>query len=154
MIATFFRDYRRTVAPVRTVHVVTPPTIFTCGVGLEVCRYEEKRDIFSSNSALRFWQFTCSLCCAGYAYVHVHTRTYTCSLVASSCAAMHTAHSHAHHNTKFCEENFHDHKSNHEIHKNIVPRKFGAIRYSCLPRKCDTPHICTFSRTSSLVRMG
>ena len=30
---------------------------------------------------------------------------------------------------KFREENFHDQKSNHEIHENIVPRKFGAIRY-------------------------
>ena len=29
----------------------------------------------------------------------------------------------------FCEENFCDQKANHEIHKNIVPRKFGAIRY-------------------------
>ena len=29
----------------------------------------------------------------------------------------------------FREENFRDQKSNHEIHENIVPRKFGAIRY-------------------------
>ena len=28
----------------------------------------------------------------------------------------------------FCEENFRDQNSNHEIHENIVPRKFGAIR--------------------------
>ena len=28
----------------------------------------------------------------------------------------------------FHEENFRDQKSNHEIHENIVPRKFGAIR--------------------------
>ena len=27
----------------------------------------------------------------------------------------------------FREENFHDQKSNHEIHENIMPRKFGAI---------------------------
>ena len=27
MIATFFRDYRRAAAPVRTIHVVAPPTI-------------------------------------------------------------------------------------------------------------------------------
>ena len=29
----------------------------------------------------------------------------------------------------FREENFHDQKANHEIHKIIVPRKFGAIWY-------------------------
>ena len=28
----------------------------------------------------------------------------------------------------FREENFCDQKSNHEIHENIVPQKFGAIR--------------------------
>ena len=27
-----------------------------------------------------------------------------------------------------CEENFRDQKSNHKIHKSIVPRKFEAIR--------------------------
>ena len=30
----------------------------------------------------------------------------------------------------FCEQNFCDLKVNHEIHKNIVPRKFGNIRYT------------------------
>ena len=54
VIATFFRDYRHAAAPARTVHVVAPPTIFTRGVGLEVCKCEEKREIFSSDSALRF----------------------------------------------------------------------------------------------------
>ena len=29
----------------------------------------------------------------------------------------------------FCDEYFHDWMSNHEIHKNIVPQKFGAIQY-------------------------
>ena len=29
----------------------------------------------------------------------------------------------------FHEENFRDQNSNHEIHENSVPRKFGAIRY-------------------------
>ena len=29
---------------------------------------------------------------------------------------------------KFREENFRDQKSNHKIHENIMPRKFGAIR--------------------------
>ena len=33
VIATFFRDYLRTAAPSRTIHVVAPPTILTCGVG-------------------------------------------------------------------------------------------------------------------------
>ncbi len=27
VIATFFRDYHRTAAPVRTIHIVAPPTI-------------------------------------------------------------------------------------------------------------------------------
>ena len=32
----------------------------------------------------------------------------------------------------FREENFCDQKSNHEIHENTVPLKFGAIRYDGL----------------------
>ena len=32
-------------------------------------------------------------------------------------------------NLNFCEKNFRHWMSNHEIHKNIVPQKFGAIRY-------------------------
>ena len=106
VIATFFRDYRCTEAPMRTVHVVAPPTIFICGVGLEVCKCEEKWDIFSSNSALRFWQFTRSVYCAGYMYVHVHARTCTCSLATSAHVAMHTARSHAHRNTKYLRKIF------------------------------------------------
>ena len=47
------------------------------------------------------------------------------------CMCTHTECSHAHNNTKFREENFRDQKSDHEIHENIVPRKFGAIRYLC-----------------------
>ena len=46
------------------------------------------------------------------------------------CMCTHTERSHAQNNTKFREENFRDHKSNHEIHENIVPRKFRAIRYA------------------------
>ena len=37
---------------------------------------------------------------------------------------------------KFREENFRDQKSNHEIHENIVPRKFGAI-YAGFIAECD-----------------
>ena len=39
VIATFFRDYRSTAGP---AHVVAWPTILTRGVGLEVCKCEEK----------------------------------------------------------------------------------------------------------------
>ena len=37
---SFFRDYFLTEAPVLTIHVVTPPTILTRGVG--ACKCEEK----------------------------------------------------------------------------------------------------------------
>ena len=40
VIATFFRDYLRATAPVRTIHVVAPPTILTRGIGTYKC--EEK----------------------------------------------------------------------------------------------------------------
>ena len=41
MIATFFRDYLCATAPTQTIHIVTPPTILTYGVG--ACKCEEKR---------------------------------------------------------------------------------------------------------------
>ena len=38
MIATFFRDY----CYLPTIHLVTTLTIFTHGIGLEVCKCEEE----------------------------------------------------------------------------------------------------------------
>ena len=58
------------------------------------------------------------------------TRTFCASLAASAIASARAL------STwprppflNFREENFRDRKSNHEIHENIAPRKFGAIRY-------------------------
>ena len=45
------------------------------------------------------------------------------------------------HDLQFCEYNFRDLKVNHEIHENIVPRKFRAIR--CLPVNCLEEHMMT-----------
>ena len=40
VIATFFRDYCRTAAPARTIHIVAPPTNFLdkgpCGFGRQL----------------------------------------------------------------------------------------------------------------------
>ena len=41
VIATFFHDHLHAVAPAQTIHVVTPPTILTCGI--EACKCEEKQ---------------------------------------------------------------------------------------------------------------
>ena len=45
----------------------------------------------------------------------------------------------------FCEKNFLDWTSNHKIHENIVPQKFGAIRYckafAMYTRSCSSPVI-------------
>ena len=57
-----------------------------------------------------------------------------------------TACSHAHHNTKCSRGKFRDQKSNHEIHENIVSRKFGVIPYFLLP-PTDT-YINTFSHVN------
>ena len=56
--------------------------------------------------------------------VSVH---YPPSRTSARCAAQHVATP----TMNFREENFRDQKSNHEIHEDIVPRKFGAIRYVC-----------------------
>ena len=44
----------------------------------------------------------------------------------------------------FREENFRDQKANHEIHENIVPRKFGAIWY--IMRYCMAACFLSFCR--------
>ena len=44
VIAIFFRDYRHTATPSRTVHIVTPLTILTRAIGLEVCKMWRERN--------------------------------------------------------------------------------------------------------------
>ena len=83
------------------------------------CSFSESKRTETSLAALRFStsiQFTRS------PIPNTPTRSEPCC----------TARSHAHHFKilNFRGENFRDRKSNHEIHENIVPRKFGAIRYS------------------------
>ena len=46
----------------------------------------------------------------------------------------------------FREENFRDQKSNHEIHENIVPRKFGAIWYCGIFERCENGSVFTLER--------
>ena len=66
-----------------------------------------------------------------YRYTNVRVSAHYLPLCASArCAAQHVA-TPTMSILSFREENFHDQKSNHEIHKNIVPRKFGVIRYIC-----------------------
>ena len=61
-------------------------------------------------------------------HVHAHARYPPVHASTSAhCSAQHVATPTIMLN--FHEENFCDQKSNHEIHKNIVPWKFGAIRY-------------------------
>ena len=43
VIATFFHDYCHTAVPARIIHVIALSTILTRGIGLEVCKCEEKR---------------------------------------------------------------------------------------------------------------
>ena len=141
VITMFFCDYLRAAAPARTIHVVAPPIILTHGVG--AC----KRKINQNNAepfrilvlrqrlsirldALRRRDTYGRLltfvirCCERT--LQVHARTCQCSLSASArCAAQHVA-TPTMSILNFREENFHDQKSNHE---NILPRKFGAIRY-------------------------
>ena len=61
--------------------------------------------------------------CISHAYIHVRTIVLAMCLCTQNVATPTTI-------LNFCEENFRDQKSNHEIHENIVPRKFGAIRYN------------------------
>ena len=57
------------------------------------------------------------------------THTYMLTIHQRTLCVRCTACSHAHHILNFCEENYHDQKSNHKIHENIMPQKFGTIRY-------------------------
>ena len=92
-----------------------------CGFGRQLCSFQkvsvQSLYIVSSDSILRFRQITC-----------VHVRT----IALDQNVAMPTI------IPKFCEENFRDQKSNHEIHENIVPRKFGAIPYYCVNTRSIT----------------
>ena len=123
-----------TAAPIRTIHVVAPPTILTRGVGLEVCKCEEKK-VLCQRLSIRLdalhrrdtygrlltfvirlppWrERTC-------------TRTFMYVFIFRQCATQHVA-------TPTITLNFRDQQSNHEIHENIVPQKFGAIRYTSSP---------------------
>ena len=78
----------------------------------------ESRYIVSSDSILHFRQFTRSLA------DQYHVRTI--ALAMRMCTQNLTTPTII---LNFREENFRDQKSNHEIHENIVQRKFGAIRY-------------------------
>ena len=44
VIATFFRDYRHSAAPTRTIHVVAPPTNLVRGIGCLLVQYSVKRN--------------------------------------------------------------------------------------------------------------
>ena len=135
VITMFFCDYLRAAAPARTIHVVAPPIILTHGVG--AC----KRKINRNNAepfrilvlrqrlsirldALRRRDTYMRL----LTFVRASAR-YPPARASARCTAQHVA-TPTMSILNFREENFHDQKSNHEIHENIVPRKFGAIRYT------------------------
>ena len=64
-----------------------------------------------------------------YRYTHVRASArYPPAHPRAHCAAQHVA-APTMSILNFHEEHFRDQKSNHEIYENIVPRKFGAIRY-------------------------
>ena len=122
------------------------PIILICGVGLDVCKCERKEleimmtcfklqssvNLSGHPSYRRLLTFLTIVKEVTYISTHKRARSpssYSASARArcAPCDAQHLA-------TltiilNFCGENILDPKSNHEIHKNIVPRKFGAIRY-------------------------
>ena len=91
--------------------------------------------VFHQSVWTPFIQETCNLCnCCERTYVYTRTRARSPSSYSASaharcvpCAAQHLATPTMILN--FHEENIRDPKSSHEIHENIVPRNFGAIRY-------------------------
>ena len=50
----------------------------------------------------------------------------------------------------YCEENFCDQKSNHEIRGNIVPRNTGAIQYHCIVHRGTRSQTCAAQRLLEL----
>ena len=66
-----------------------------------------------------------------YRYTHVRASArshYPPARASARCATQHVA-TPTMSILNFHAGNFRNQKSNHEIHENIVPRKFGAIRY-------------------------
>ena len=145
MIATFFRDYLRAAARARTIHVVAPPTFLTRGVG--ACKNRNNAEPFRilvlrQRLSIRLYAlrrrdtygslltFVIRLLLKNVAgtrtvtYVRDSAR-YPPARASAPCAAQHVA------TPTMCILNFRDQKSNHE---NIVPRKFGAIRYTSASR--------------------
>ena len=59
VIATLFSDYLRAVAPVRTIHIVAPPTILTRGIG--ACKKKTNRN---NTEPLEFWSCIRGFQCA------------------------------------------------------------------------------------------
>ena len=140
VIATFFRDYLRATAPARTIHVVAPPTILTRGVG--ACKNRNNAEPFRilvlrQRLSIRLYAlrrrdrygslltFVIRLLLKNVAGTRTVTYTYVIVLAIRQRSLRCTSRSHAHH------VHTSDQKSNHE---NIVPRKFGAIRYTSASR--------------------
>ena len=67
-----------------------------------------------------------------YTYTHVYACARYLPVCASTSARMHTHCVAQDVATPIIIPNFHDQKSNHEIHETIVPQKFGSIQYSQL----------------------
>ena len=140
------------ITSVRTIHIVALPTILTCGVGgckrktnrnntepfrilvlrqrlsirLDALRRRHVRETSNLRDPFVVKAFVTKKRCR-HTHVHASAR-YPPARASAHCAAQHVA-TPTMSILNFCEENFHDQKSNHEIHENIVPRKFGAIRY-------------------------
>ena len=83
-----------------------------------------RRDTYGRLLTCLLWKNTCSLFAS---LVPSRSACYSAHARCAPCAAQHVPMPTI--ILIFREENFRDPKSNHEIHENIVPRKFGAIRY-------------------------
>ena len=146
MIITFFRDYHRIAAPLQTINVVASPTVLIHLNFVSVKRNKSKetrnKDDLLHISVLhqrlpihldalhrRHIQKTSNLPDPFAVKECTCTpRMYTCLLPASTAQHVATPTT----ILNFREVNFHDQKSNHEIHVNILPQKFEAIRYRML----------------------
>ena len=94
VIATFFRDYRRSAALAWTIHIVAPPTNLARGIGLDVClieQYSVKRNAHFTSEAFNPYGLWLDALCRRDTSVsressnlrnpfavnaHTHTRTY------------------------------------------------------------------------------
>ena len=93
------------------------------GLGIVFLKYASRAIIASIRFSLHLRQLACYIPGRPAGHVHAIYHHVTCSAPCALRGGIRDAYS------NFREKNFREWEDNHENHENILPRKFGAIRY-------------------------